>query len=195
MCILKHLFHTINLVMFNSYLREIVIFQKHMITLGQKWKMSSCYELQDWFKWISTLIKWCTSTNTSPSGKYECVTPESNVWLICIRAKNNFFSDASINWLVLPIVDFIRWSLLPLLLFHEVCHSFKVFIDKRFSIGNKIKMCLVEYKWSLCLMIPHERSQNIGFLCSTGPDPLKNHKASKPVFTVGTSSARQRNAI
>ena len=27
---------------------------------------------------------------------------------------------------------------------------------------------------------PHsEKSQNIGFLCNTGPDPLKNHKATK----------------
>ena len=25
-----------------------------------------------------------------------------------------------------------------------------------------------------------EPLKNIGFLCNTGPDPLKNHKASKP---------------
>ena len=42
---------------------------------------------------------------------------------------------------------------------------------------------------------PPEKSQKIGFLCNTRPDPLKNHKATKPAFTVGTSSARQRNAI
>ena len=30
---------------------------------------------------------------------------------------------------------------------------------------------------------------------NTGPDPLKNHKATKPAFNVGQSSARQRNAI
>ena len=29
----------------------------------------------------------------------------------------------------------------------------------------------------------------------TDPDPLKNHKATKPAFNVGPSSARQRNAI
>ena len=28
-------------------------------------------------------------------------------------------------------------------------------------------------------------TQNIGFLSNTGPDPLKNHKASQPVFNVG----------
>ena len=30
---------------------------------------------------------------------------------------------------------------------------------------------------------------------NTGPDPLKNHKATKPALNVGSSSARQRNAI
>ena len=33
--------------------------------------------------------------------------------------------------------------------------------------------------------------KNIGFLSNTGPDPLKNHKAAKPAFNVGPSSARQ----
>ena len=37
--------------------------------------------------------------------------------------------------------------------------------------------------------------KNIGFLSNTGPDPLKNHKATNPAFNVGPSSARQRNAI
>ena len=36
--------------------------------------------------------------------------------------------------------------------------------------------------------------KNIGFLSNTGPDPLKNHKATKPAFNVGPSSTRQRNA-
>ena len=30
--------------------------------------------------------------------------------------------------------------------------------------------------------------KNIGFLCNTGPDPPKNHKATKPAFNVGPSS-------
>ena len=37
--------------------------------------------------------------------------------------------------------------------------------------------------------------ESIEFLTSTGPDPLENHKATKPSFNVGPSSARQRNAI
>ena len=41
---------------------------------------------------------------------------------------------------------------------------------------------------------PPEKSHNIGFLCNTGPDPLKNHKATKPAFNVGPASAHQRNA-
>ena len=35
----------------------------------------------------------------------------------------------------------------------------------------------------------------VGFLSNTGPDPLKNHKATKPAINVGPSSARQRNVI
>ena len=42
---------------------------------------------------------------------------------------------------------------------------------------------------------PQENLKNIGFLSNIGPDPLKNHKATKHVFNVGPSSARQRNAI
>ena len=37
--------------------------------------------------------------------------------------------------------------------------------------------------------------KNIVFLSNTGPDPLKNHKATKPAFNVGPSWAHQRNAI
>ena len=42
---------------------------------------------------------------------------------------------------------------------------------------------------------PTENHKNIGFLCNNGLDPLKNHKATKPAFNVGPSSARQRNTI
>ena len=41
---------------------------------------------------------------------------------------------------------------------------------------------------------PLENHKNIGFL-SNNPDPLKNHKATKPAFNVGPSFARQPNAI
>ena len=42
---------------------------------------------------------------------------------------------------------------------------------------------------------PPEKSQKVGFLSNTGPDPLKNHKASKLEFKVRPLSARQQNAI
>ena len=42
---------------------------------------------------------------------------------------------------------------------------------------------------------PPENYENVGFLSNTGPDPLNNHKATKPAFNVGPSTARQRNAI
>ena len=37
-----------------------------------------------------------------------------------------------------------------------------------------------------------EKSQNIGFLCNTGPDPLKNHKTITPAFNVGPSSSTKK---
>ena len=40
---------------------------------------------------------------------------------------------------------------------------------------------------------PLKNHKNIGFLSSTGPNPLKNSKATKPAFNVGQSSTRQRN--
>ena len=42
---------------------------------------------------------------------------------------------------------------------------------------------------------PAENNKNIGFLCNTGPDPLQNYKATKPVFNVGPASAHQRNVF
>ena len=42
---------------------------------------------------------------------------------------------------------------------------------------------------------PPVKSQKIKFLSKTGPDPLKNHKNTKPAFNVGSSSVRQRNVI
>ena len=42
---------------------------------------------------------------------------------------------------------------------------------------------------------PGKSQKNIEFLSNTGPDPLKNHKVTKPALNVGPSSARQRSAI
>ena len=39
---------------------------------------------------------------------------------------------------------------------------------------------------------PLENHKHIGFLSNTGPDSLKIHKAIKPAFNVGPTSARQR---
>ena len=37
---------------------------------------------------------------------------------------------------------------------------------------------------------PPGKSQKIGFFSNTGPDPLENHKVTKPAFIVRLSSAR-----
>ena len=39
---------------------------------------------------------------------------------------------------------------------------------------------------------PPEKSQNKGFLSNNGPDLLNNHKATKPAFNVGSSSAASK---
>ena len=41
---------------------------------------------------------------------------------------------------------------------------------------------------------PLENYKAIGFLSNTGLDPLKNHKATRPAFNVGPSSACQPHA-
>ena len=42
---------------------------------------------------------------------------------------------------------------------------------------------------------PLKNRKSIGFLSNTGLDPLKNHKAIKPEFNVGPSSASKQKAI
>ena len=44
-------------------------------------------------------------------------------------------------------------------------------------------------------LLPLKNHKNMGFLSNTGPDPQKNHKAIKPAFNVGPTSAGQQNAI
>ena len=39
---------------------------------------------------------------------------------------------------------------------------------------------------------PLKNHKVIGVLCNTGPDPLKNHKATKPTSDIGLSWTRQR---
>ena len=89
-------------------------------------------------------------------------------------------------------------------------------INKRNSRGQRIGPCrtpaftevqeeLAPGKTTLCMYGPRgwdrgsgpsiKNQKNVGFLSNTGPDPLKNHKATKSAFNVGPSSARKRNAI
>ena len=60
---------------------------------------------------------------------------------------------------------------------------------------------LAEEERAACLLkhaqnqMGRQNHKNIGFLSKTDPDQLKNNKATKPAFNVGTSSALQQNAI
>ena len=42
---------------------------------------------------------------------------------------------------------------------------------------------------------PSENHQNMGFLSNSGPDHRKNHKATKPAFNIGPSSACRLNGV
>ena len=42
---------------------------------------------------------------------------------------------------------------------------------------------------------PLKNHKNIGFSSNTGLDPLKNLKATKPAFKIGSSLTRQGNSI
>ena len=39
---------------------------------------------------------------------------------------------------------------------------------------------------------PLKKHTNLRFVSNSGPDPLKNHEATEPAFSVGPLSARQR---
>ena len=48
------------------------------------------------------------------------------------------------------------------------------------------------YVWLYMPGSREENHRNKEFLGNTGPDPLENHKATKPAFNAGPSSACQR---
>ena len=49
--------------------------------------------------------------------------------------------------------------------------------------------------WGRGSLPASENHQNIGFLSKSGPDHRKNHKATKPAFNIGPSSARHLNGV
>ena len=63
-----------------------------------------------------------------------------------------------------------------------------------FSFCSSIK-CWLSWLEFTVRLTPLKNYKYIGSLSNTGQDPLKNHKATKPAFNVGSSSACQRNAI
>ena len=68
--------------------------------------------------------------------------------------------------------------------------------DLAMVTGVSIKMAHIFQCINMCRVLKKLKNhKNIGFLSNSGPDLLKNHKATEPAFNVGSSSARQRNAI
>ena len=72
--------------------------------------------------------------------------------------------------------------------------SYKLYIQSCYEICSDEVTC-VDLEGGQRVWTPLNIHKNIGFLSNTGPDPLKNHKTTKPEFNVGPSLARQRNAI
>ena len=65
-----------------------------------------------------------------------------------------------------------------------------VFSEKAPSKSREYHIILFQAKAG-CPDNSTKNHKSIGSLSNTGLDPLKNHKATKPAFTVGPSSARQ----
>ena len=88
-----------------------------------------------------------------------------------------------------------------MLIKNEKSHSLCVLQLGYFSWNSVINsLWTVKYiyppQWLCWFRGPIQRGDNnIGFLCNSDPDPLKNHKVTKPAFNVGPTSACQRNAI
>ena len=56
-----------------------------------------------------------------------------------------------------------------------------------FRVADQERACTDSEGWGGGTGGPYllKNHKNIGFLSNTGPDPLKNHKATKPAFNVG----------
>ena len=68
----------------------------------------------------------------------------------------------------------------------------------RWAIVAHWATCLIYELTTAYKVIPltHVRIHNAkGYLINTGPDPMENHKGTKPAFNVRPPSARQQNAI
>ena len=71
-----------------------------------------------------------------------------------------------------------------------------VYFENHKAIGFTMSICLNQrYRFPEYLSGPPGKSQSYRCPRSICLDPLENHKATKPAFNVGPSSARQRNAI
>ena len=62
-------------------------------------------------------------------------------------------------------------------------------------LQKKGPACTDPEGWDRGVQTSLEYHKAIGFLSNTGPDPMENHKATKPAFNVGPLSALQRNTV
>ena len=124
---------------------------KNVIILSICISWNNCFMLTTWKQLFLTCVKsshskrkWRTVNGasqpthcgcSSPCSKYEWVTL---VWPIRSQAKmtSSFLMFGTTDWCS-PIVALMSRSLFPMLLFHEVCHSSKIYIfDRWLKIGK-----------------------------------------------------------
>ena len=67
-------------------------------------------------------------------------------------------------------------------LFCDVDHSVLSNVGNHFMCGPR------GAGWGKRVQTPLKNHKHIGFPCNTGLEPLKNHKATKPAFIIGSSS-------
>ena len=106
------------------------------------------------------------------------------------RFQSRFFARKDISWRVRkPNAKQNRFQILTIFFtffFSIFLRHYVTYVPAGFG---KVLLALI-----LGCHGPHSPLKNhkkIGFLSNTGPDLLKNHKATKPAFNVGPLSARQ----
>ena len=92
----------------------------------------------------------------------------------------------------LPLTSFLYWHCKLLI---QIDVTSAMFVSSKCIIYTKTGMCGSRGGGGRGSGPPSKNSKNIGFLSNSGPDPLTNHEATKPVFNVGPLSARQQTMM
>ena len=145
----------------------------------QQWRKSNAHQRE-------TTVSSNDSLQLRPFSKWELLLKER----ICSQRERSLsFKSSSLRYG--NHFNHIRWAPLSVNIFISTC----VYCVMGATLMSRLIWFFTRHVHMSDTPPPLKNHKNIGFLSNTGPDPLKNHKTTKPAFNVGSSSARQRNAI